>query len=108
MLASTTGRHAICARSCAVSTRRFRRCGLRPVVRERDSLEARWAQEQRVIESLRHDLATARDTVVQEHAARHAAETAAALATARAQAFEDLLHRARSISPDEKLAPTGA
>lgn len=81
---------------------------LRAVVRERDSLQARWAQEQRVIESLRDDLAAARDTVAQEHAARQAAETAAASATARAQAFEDLLHRARSISPDETLAPTGA
>lgn len=73
---------------------------LRPVARECDALQIRCAQEQLAGEGLRADVAAAREALLTEQAARQAAETTAAHATARAQAFEDLLARRETISHD--------
>lgn len=74
---------------------------LRPVTRELETLQIRWAHEQLAGETLRADLTAVREALAQEQAARHAGETAVALATARAQAFEDILARRGPISLDE-------
>lgn len=83
---------------------------LRPVARELDSLQIRWAQEQLASEGLRADATAAREALAVEQVARQTAETTAAHATARAQAFDELLARRGAISPDETLPPalTGA
>lgn len=78
---------------------------LRPVARERDNLQTRWAQEQLANEGLRADVAATRDALAKEQVARQAAETTAAHATARAQAFDELLARRGVISPGETLPP---
>ncbi|TDR38380.1 plasmid replication DNA-binding protein KfrA [Tahibacter aquaticus] len=74
---------------------------LRPLPRELDGLQIRWANEQLAGEALRADLTAVREALAHEQASRQAAETAAALATARAQAFEDMLARRAPISTDE-------
>ncbi|WP_425508223.1 DNA-binding protein [Tahibacter soli] len=79
---------------------------LRPVTRELDSLQIRYAQEQLAGEGLRAELAATRDALATEQAARQLAETTAAQAAARAQAFDDLLKRNGSISSNETSAPT--
>lgn len=78
---------------------------LRPIARELDNLQIRWAQEQLTSESLRANVAAAREALAAEQAARQVAETTAAQATARAQAFDELLARRGAISPGETPPP---
>ncbi len=60
---------------------------------ELKTLQQRWSQDLQVIETLRAELAGAREYLVRESASRHQAETAAAAATSRAETVEALLNR---------------
>ncbi|WP_313918162.1 DNA-binding protein [Tahibacter sp.] len=83
---------------------------LRPIAREHETLQTRWAHEQLAGESLRADLLAARAELVQERDKRQAAETAAALSTARAEAIEDTLSRLSAVPASEvaSQAPEGS
>lgn len=107
-LTEQAGQHDREARDLRAQVRRLDEevQALRPLARELDSLQIRYAQEQLAGEGLRAELAAVRDALTTEHAARQVAETTAAQAAARAQAFDDLLKRNGSISSNETSVST--
>ncbi|MBN8739055.1 MAG: transposase [Lysobacterales bacterium 69-70] len=110
-LTELAGQHDREARDARAQLRRLdeEAQALRPVAREHDALQIRYAHEHLAGEGLRADLAAMREALATEQAARQVAETTAAQATARLQAFDEVLARRAAVSPSEtpSPAPTG-